>query len=83
MHLVDDIHTVLAGCGSKVDFVTDVAYVFYAIVTCGVNFSNIGNCTVINSAADFTFVTGITVNAVRTVNRLGKNFCTGGFARTS
>ena len=83
MNLVDDIHSVFTACRCKSGFISYISDVVNAVITGGVDFNNVKNCARLNSLTDFTFTAGITVHGVQAVDRLGKNFCTGGFPRAS
>ena len=83
MHLVDYINSVLSTYGSIISFFTKVTDIVNTVVTCGIYLDNIKYCTGINTAANFTLVTRITVNRMLAIYSLGKDFGTACFTRTS
>ena len=82
MNLVNDIDAELAVNGCKTGFIADIADIVNAVIACGVNFNNVKNGAGVDTLADFTFVAGIAVNGMQTVDRLLKDFCAGGFSRS-
>ena len=82
MNLVDNIHPVFRVYGSIVCLVTQITDVVNAVVAGGVNLNNVKYRTVVNSLANGTFVAGIAIVGMRTVDRLGKYLGAGCFARS-
>ena len=77
MHLVDDIHPVLAADRSKVCLVTDVSDVVNAVVRRSVNLNDIHYGSAVYTLAGFAFAARVSVYGVLTVDGLCKNLCTG------
>ena len=82
MNLVDNIHPVFRVYGSIVSLVTQITDVVNAVVAGGVDLDNVKYRTVVNSLANRTFVAGIAVVGMRTVDRLGKYLGAGCLARS-
>ena len=83
MNFVDDVNSVSCVNGSEVGFFNNIADVVNTVVAGGVKLNNVKNGSVVNSAADLTFVARVAVNRVKTVDRFGKNFGAGGFTCSS
>ena len=82
MHLVDDIHSVLASRGGIVRIVPKLTNIINTVIRCGVNLDNIINRTVIKTFTYLAFVARFAVDIMLAVYRLRQNFCTGGFTRS-
>ena len=82
MNLVNYIHPVFCVDGSIVSLVTQITDIVNTVVAGGVGLENVKYRTVVNSLANGTFVSGIAVVGMRTVDRLGKNFGTGCLSRS-
>ena len=78
--LVDDIHLVAAHRGQIGHLVPQIADVIHAVVGGGVHFHNVHDGAGIQPFADLTFAAGVGAGGIQTVDRLGKNFGTGGLA---
>ena len=83
MNLVNDVNSVFALCGLELNLITSLSSGVNLKTNRYIHFDNVEDTAVVNSLADFTFTTGISVYGMKTIDCLRKNFCTGSFARTS
>ena len=82
MNLVDNIHPIFCVNGSIVSLVTQITDIVNTVVAGGVDLDNVKYRAVVNTLANRTFVAGIAVVGMRTVDRLGKNLGAGCLTRS-
>ena len=80
VHLVDDIHLILAGAGSVGGLVPQVADIIHAVVGGCVHLHHVQQAAVVDAFADLALPAGVATLRVQAVDRLGKNFGAGGLA---
>ena len=80
VHLVDDIHLILAGAGGVGGLVPQVADVIHAVVGGCVHLHHIQQAAVVDAFADLARPAGITIDRMQAVDRLGKDLGAGGLA---
>ena len=80
VHLVDDIHLILAGAGGVGGLVPQVADVIHAVVGGCVHLHHIQQAAVVNAFADLARPAGIAIDRMQAVDRLGKDLGAGGLA---
>ena len=74
MHLVDDVHFILGFCRHEHDFITDPADIIYTVITGGVHLNDIKKRAVDDAFTDLTFIAGIAVDRMLTVDGTGEDF---------
>ena len=83
MDLVDDINP-LFDLGGRIDrVVPQGAHIVHTVIGGGVDLQHIHAGAGVDAFAGGAAITGVSVHGMLTVDRLGKNFCTGGLARAS
>ena len=80
VHLVDDIHLILAGAGGVGGLVPQVADIIHAVVGGCVHLHHVQQAAVVDALADLALPAGVAIYRVQAVDRLGKNFGAGGLA---
>ena len=80
MHLVDDIHLILAGAGGIGGLVPQVADIVHAVVGGCVHLHHVQQAAVVDALADLALPAGVAIYWMQAVDRLGKNFGAGGLA---
>ena len=80
VHLVDDIHLVLADAGGIGGLVPQIPDTVHAVVGGGVDLHHVQDGAVVHPPADLALAAGISLLAVGTVHRLGKDLGAGGLA---
>ena len=80
VHLVDDIHLILAGAGGVGGLVPQVADIIHAVVGGCVHLHHVQQAAVVDALADLALPAGVAIYRVQTVDRLCKNFGAGGLA---
>ena len=80
MGFVDDIDPVAGNGRGEVCLLAQLTNTVYAVVACCVDFGDIQNRAVVDSAADIADTAGISVVLVRAVDRFGNNLGAGGLA---
>ena len=83
MHLVDDIHLILAGAGGIGGLVPQVADIVHAVVGGCVHLHHVQQAAVVDALADLALAAGVAVMGVEAVDRLGENLRAGGLARAA
>ena len=74
VYLVDDVHFIFRFGRHEHDFVTDPADIIYAVITGGIHFNDIKKRAVDDAFTDLTFIAGIAVDRMQTVDRTGEDF---------
>ena len=80
MHLVDDIHLILAGAGGIGGLVPQVADIVHAVVGGCVHLHHVQQTAIVDALADLALPAGVAIYWMQAVDRLGKNFGAGGLA---
>ena len=81
--LVDDVDLVAADRRQIRDLIAQIADIVNAVVGRGVHLDNIHDRAGINALAHFALAAGVRAGMIQAVDRLGKNFGAGGFARAA
>ena len=80
VHLVDDIHLILAGAGGVSSLVPQVADIIHTVVGGCVHLHHVQQAAVVDALADLALPAGVAIDRMQAVDRLGKNFGAGGLA---
>ena len=83
VHLIDDINLIFTGTWRVRRLVAQVADVIHAVVGCRIHLHHIEDAAVVDAPADLALTAGVTALRMQAVDRLGKNFGTGGLARAA
>ena len=83
MNLINNIYFILRFTRCVLNFISNIPYFIYTVITCSINFNYIVIRTLCDSFTNRTFITRFTIVTIKTINSLGKNLCNTSFTRTS
>lgn len=83
MNLINNIYFILRFTRCVLNFISNIPYFIYTVITCSINFNYIVIRTLCDSFTNRTFITRFTIVTIKTINSFGKNLCNTSFTRTS
>ena len=74
MNLINNIYFILRFTRCVLNFISNIPYFIYTVITCSINFNYIVIRTLCDSFTNRTFITRLTIVTIKTINSFGKTF---------
>lgn len=74
MNLINNIYFILRFTRCVLNFISNIPYFIYTVITCSINFNYIVIRTLCDSFTNRTFITRFTIVTIKTINSFGKTF---------